>query len=181
MLTSLKKILNPYGERTQLLKDLRKSLSTISQLGVHFVTEAGTFVDFKTFVLPSEFYIPLFDGMECRVSDTPTDLVIEGEHVFIPYLKEVDYENGTVILKKAFAGVVFPIHYHLENEILLLVKGSVKVTFWDGQKKDIMREMELQPGQSITIPRQAPHKLEFLEDSIMIANLKPKVPSLLKN
>ena len=181
MMTAIKKLLNPYGERTELLKDLRRSLSTISQLGVHFVTEAGTFVDFKTFVLPSEFYIPVLDGMLCRVSDTPTDVTIEGEEVFIPHLKEVDYVNGTVILKKAFKGVIFPTHYHLENENLLVVKGSCKVTFWIGARNEVLKETILEPGQSVTIPRQCPHKLEFLEDTIMIANLKPKVPALLKN
>lgn len=70
---------------------------------------------------------------------------------------------GRLFLKK---GAVVPVHSHPHEQITLLEQGRLLFTI-DG------REQELQAGQALEIPPDAPHQVEALEDSVAVDIFAP--------
>ena len=63
-------------------------------------------------------------------------------------------------------GTSTPDHNHADEEVVLLIEGSVKAFMGD-------KEFILEPGQMITIPAYVQHHYEALQDSVTIEAFGP--------
>jgi len=70
-------------------------------------------------------------------------------------------EGLSAFLYEAPAGLVFPPHYHTQDEYILVVKGKIEmITFIDGELKHTI----LEPGHKMRIDAGVHHKALILED-----------------
>jgi quercetin dioxygenase-like cupin family protein len=69
-----------------------------------------------------------------------------------------------LLLKK---GAIVPRHQHINEQVANLEKGRLRF-FWDDGS-----ETEMEGGDSLQVPSDVPHKVEALEDSVVIDLFSP--------
>lgn len=63
-------------------------------------------------------------------------------------------------------GALVPMHYHPNEQISIIEKGTVRFRLGDDT-------IEVRAGQMLVIPSEAPHSAEALEDSVAIDLFSP--------
>lgn len=171
-------MLNPYADKQRLIQEVRKGMDTIAQMGVHFVNEKGVFMDTRQYTIPSDHYISIGAGIEDRIMEHREQWIEEEEKtVFGKWVKDLDFEGGTVILNRNEAGTSMGRHYHMEAERLVVCKGTVILSTGS---EDNEQTFTLHEGEEVFIDRMIPHTVDFLEKSYILVHLIPPVPKLIK-
>lgn len=82
-------------------------------------------------------------------------------------LNIADGQLGDVAVIESEVGAIRANHYHKTDwHITYIVSGQLKY-FW--QSGDDTKSVIVNPGHAVFTPTMVPHKMEFLEKSIMIA------------
>lgn len=112
--------------------------------------------------MPAQIYVELSgESVEMRkfkpkVVDKPW-----GREVWIA--DEPEYGGKILEVRRGFTS---SLHYHrVKKETMHVLKGKVKIFFKKGED---VEEVILEEGDSITIPSNTVHRIEGLEDSIIV-------------
>jgi quercetin dioxygenase-like cupin family protein len=80
--------------------------------------------------------------------------------------KAVYGQKGTLVQLSAKKGAGIERHFHLNEEYLWMISGSLKFTFDD-------KEVVVNDGESLVIPQNVPHSIFVMEDSEFIEFFAP--------
>jgi len=75
--------------------------------------------------------------------------------------------DASMYLYKAVSTSEFPVHWHKNDEMFMLIYGSMTMNFED-RPSVLMR-----PGDSVFIPREELHSCKFHEDSFIVLAYVP--------
>ena len=82
-------------------------------------------------------------------------------------VRQVIHTPHMTILRGTFQeGAVLPLHRHIQEQVTMLIEGSLRVALAD-------QEVILKPGEVLIIPSDVPHLVEALEYSIGIDLFTP--------
>lgn len=171
------KIFDPYKQERETLTVYEKVIKGVSNVSWHFQSQGGAQIDLKDTKIPLTRYVAVNERATMREMKNETDIIYSFEKPAIKYVANLDFQSGTVLLSQNQKGAIFPRHYHIELQVILLVKGEVLITTYN---KGSIKEICLQnPGDKIILAPFESHKVEALEKSLILVNLIPKVPELL--
>ncbi len=122
----------------------------------------GTFVNWNTIDIPTDHYIEIGPGIVDRLVEHPEDLRFDWEEIFAPYMQQFDFDKQRVIFNRSAAGAKFPLHYHVEHEVLICVKGAFRET---------VGQQDIGAGDRIAFDSFEAHELHFIEDTLIVLSL----------
>lgn len=125
--------------------------------------DAGVFLNQRTIEIPSDKYVEVAPGVLDRTIKNEADLILDWEKVFLPSLNGIDFTNTTVLANRSKKGSVFGTAYHVEEKKLICIEGRFK---------ECIQDKIISKGNEIKIDSFQSHKVEFLEDSVLLITLK---------
>ena len=143
---------------------LKQDVKAITALNMYMHEKRGPYIDLRLLKLSYHHYTETTQGVKVRFVKNKNNIIQKRELIFEPYLKEIDFEQNTVIFNFNDEGSFFPLHHHIEAEWMIPVKGEIF---------DKFNNVLTLEGEKVSFDPMVPHELHFKEPSAILVVINP--------